>query len=114
MRIVLLPSIVNGVIAWEEQLDKKEGEFVVGENGAVIYRNANDPRVWFCGISIEQFRTLAAAWNRYSEAVLGLPDRQQLAKVERLRLELTRHGALVEQANCFWNILVEQAQDGLL
>jgi hypothetical protein len=114
MRIVLLASPDDGAIAWEEQLGRREGRFVLGPEGSVVYRHPDDDCEWPAGVSVAQFRAAAEAWNGYSAAVAGLPESKQATVIERLRGQLSHIGALALARESFWSAVLEQAAAGML
>jgi hypothetical protein len=114
MRITLLPSLEGDVIAWQEQFDRREGLFALAAVAGVVYRHRDDQRVWFAGHSEEQLRAAAEAWNAYTEAVAAVPDIMQRVVVDHLRDELTRIGVISVRPDSIWDVLLEQADAGML
>jgi hypothetical protein len=114
MRIVLLPSVDGDVIAWEELFGRREGRFILAADGSVVHRDIWDDGEWYAGGSESQFRAAADAWNAYSEAVLGVPEAEQQVAVDRLRVELNRLGVISGPARSLWDVLLEQAEAGML
>jgi len=114
MKIVLLPQPQGDIIAREEQFGECEGEFYL-EEGRVHYRHAGDERAWLVNADQQSFKSCVDAWNRYNIAVSGTTDEaEQMGHVLKLKAELEDAGASLDQEECFWSVLVEQAEDGLL
>src|SRR5258708_4371310 len=91
------------------------GEFLLQDDGSVVYRSPYDERTWLAGPSVEAFRSAAASWRRYGEGVSAAKTEEgQLGVVARLRTELEDLGVLKDPENSVWAIFAEQAEDGQL
>jgi hypothetical protein len=111
MEIEVLKQPEGDVVGWELLSGKREGRFVLLADGSVVYRNPYDPVAYPSG-TLPQFRQAAEAWARYHVGVVGRPEVEQLAAVERLRADLVAAGVLTKDG--FWSVIMEQAEDGLL
>jgi hypothetical protein len=114
MEILLLPEPVNGLVAWEVQLGDRESQFLMAEDGSVLYRNPYADRDWVASPSRERFVAAAEAWNRYNQSIKGKSEHEHPEIVKTLRHELTAAGALDGDPGSFWELLLEQAEDGFL
>jgi len=115
MRIFLLPVPEGNVIAREEQFGRFEAEFFIGQNGQVLYRHPWDSRPWFVGSARSAFNEAAAAWNRYCDEVNpNYTEQEQQLAVGRLRDALSQSGVMITHTDNVWQVLLEQAENGLL
>jgi hypothetical protein len=111
MEIVILDTPDGQIVGWEIQFGRREGQFVLNDDGSVLYRHPYDTRAWPAG-TLAQFRRAASAWEHYNTSVVGRPEDVQAAAVERLHAQLREIGALAEDG--FWSALAEQTAHGLL
>lgn len=114
MKIVLQDDVVAGVVAHELQQGKAEGVFVVGKEGTVFYHHPYDPKAWKAGADVRTFRSAVIAFSRYQATVAELErEEAQLRAVADLRVALSALGVL-GGSDGFWDIILEQAEDGFL
>lgn len=115
MRIEILQVPVANIIAREIQVQGSGGNFHLRLSGHVAYRSPEDGKEWPAGQSIDSFVAAAEAWNSYSGDVLNaVTDQEERAVVDRLRTRLNDLDVLLETEDGFWDLVLTQAQDGLL
>jgi hypothetical protein len=115
MRIHLISRPENEVIAREEQLSGFEGDFVLAKDGVIHYIHPTECLPWFAAPDEESFRKAAAAWNKYGVDVGdSTSEEEAMAIVDQLRSELAEIGVLNSAGGNLWEVLLEQAADGLL
>ena len=113
MEIEFVSPPRGDLVAWEVQFGEREGRYTVGTDGRVSYRHPADERVWHAGVSIEQFRACAQAWNTYVAEVKHIPEELAPAVVAKLHASLERAGVLRTPPS-HWSMLLEQAENGFL
>jgi hypothetical protein len=111
MEIVVLDIPEGRTVGWELQFGRREGRFVLDDDGTVHYRHPYDDRDWLAG-TLAQFRRATRAWASYGASVVGQTEEVQNAAVECLHAQLREIGVL--GATGFWSILAEQTEQGLL
>ncbi|MFO0618175.1 MAG: hypothetical protein U0414_36620 [Polyangiaceae bacterium] len=112
MKIILHDQPADDVIAHEDQLGDREGEFRVEEGGAIFYHHPSDEMRWFAGPDSSTFRAAAEAFASYQKTVSGCSsEEEELRVVGELRARLDELG-LLDRPDAFWGIIVEQAEHG--
>ncbi len=118
MEVVVLEQPDGDVIGRGSYYGGPDYEFVVASDGQVYFQVVGDTnRVW-AGPDQESFRRIAVAWNCYQDEVRSLPsEAAQLERVDQMRRELTRLGALPTDLppdpEPLWSLLVFEAENGL-
>jgi hypothetical protein len=110
MEIVVLDTPDGRTVGWEIQFGQREGQFLLADDGRVLYRHPDD-RDWPAG-TLDQFRRAAGAWKDYFTSVGGKSEKEQEAVVERLHAQLREIGVLEDEG--FWSAIAEQTAHGLL
>lgn len=115
MRVVLLPQPEGDTIAWEEILGTREGRFVVGQHGQVLYLHPSNPKQWRAGQTEAQFKVAAHAWNARMQEGASAPSPEAGDDVlKRLQQDLERAGVLTGEEDSLWDVLFEQVKDELM
>jgi hypothetical protein len=115
MDIVVLPRLEGRVIGRELQLGKPEGEFVMEDDGTIVYSSPYDKRRWFAAPSATLFLEAADCWARYCEQVAQAGSvGAGRAAVAELREKLRGLGLLDAPRVTVWSSFVEQAEHGFL
>jgi len=111
MRIVLLDPPHGDVFARELIDGELAGHFRCDENG-VTYTHPISGEL-YAALSVERFQDAVRAWEAYCESVVVESDQPaQLHVVGVLRTKLEHCGVL--NGVGFWDIILEQAEDGML
>jgi hypothetical protein len=95
-------------------LGNPEAEFFCDAGGSVYFRHKWHDEVLWAGPDVEHFQRIAAAWNRYRSDVRACPtEAAQLEVVARMRTEFTELGALRDNSESLWSVLVWEAEQRL-
>lgn len=104
---ILFEVIAAEVIAH----DDVGGEFFV-RDGAIYYRHVSDSTIWFANRDLEDFRRCVMAFDRYCENVVIAADQHTV--IRNFEQDLTAERGLVSAKSSYWQIILEQCNDGLL
>ena len=118
MEVAVLEFPDDDVIARGSYYGGPDYEFIVAADGQVYFREAADAQIVWAGRDADSFRRIAAAWNRYQDEVVKLPNEAaQLARVAQLRTGLSELGALPSDLppdpEPLWSLLLSEAEFGL-
>lgn len=103
------------MIAREESLGESTGEFFQQADGKIYNREKEGAPAWYVNRNMPTFFASAAAFNKYCDTVTQTPDElEQERLVSAFRDELERLEPVGAPGTCFWSLIIEQMEHGLL